>query len=115
MSGFTSARNSLDLNKFSINILKCIYVLQFWWKLNTRGIVKTCPFRFLRDYYGDTLDVMFLQFPNHFPWCFRMFPLVFLQFPREFQLFPLCISPVSFFRFCVLFIRIYNLYLQKHK
>ena len=30
MPGFTPARNSLALKKFSINILKCIYVLQFW-------------------------------------------------------------------------------------
>ena len=65
MPGFTSARISLDFKKFSINIPKCI-VLQFWWKLNTRKIVKTCPFHFLRDYYGDFLDVMFPQFPNHF-------------------------------------------------
>ena len=81
--------------------------LQFCWKLNTRKIVKTCWFRFLRDYYGDSLDVIFPQFPNHFlpyrfPWCFRMFPLVFLQFRRMFLLFPLSVSPVSYFRFCVL-------------
>ena len=28
---------------------------------------------FLRDYYGDSLDVMFPQFPNHF----LPFPMVF--------------------------------------
>ena len=72
MPGFISALISLDLKKFSINILKSI-VLQFWWKLNTRRIVKTCPFRFLRDYYGDSLNVMFPQFPNHF----LPFPIVF--------------------------------------
>ena len=48
-------------------------LLQFWRKLNTRGILKTCPFCFLRDYYGDSLDVMFPQFLNHF----LPFPLVF--------------------------------------
>ena len=36
--------------------------LQFWCKLNTRRIVKTCPLRFLRDYYGGSLDVMFSSF-----------------------------------------------------
>ena len=33
-------------------------ILQFWCNLNTRKIVKTCRFCFLRDYYGDSLDVM---------------------------------------------------------
>ena len=47
--------------------------LQFWCKLNTRGIVKTCPFCFLHDYYGDSLNVMFPQFPNHF----LPFPMLF--------------------------------------
>ena len=36
--------------------------LQFWCKLNTHRIVKTCPFRFLRDYYSDSLYVMLAQF-----------------------------------------------------
>ena len=49
--------------------------LQFWCKLNTRGIVKPYPFRFLCDYYGDSLDVMFPQFPNHF----LSFPMVLLH------------------------------------
>ena len=65
--------------------------LQFWFKLNTREIVKTCQFRFLHDYYGDSLDVMFPQFLTisyRFPWCFCMFPLVFLRFCRVFLLFP---------------------------
>ena len=30
--------------------------LQFWCKLNTCRNVKTCPFSFLRDYYGDYGD-----------------------------------------------------------
>ena len=47
--------------------------LEFWCKTNTRGVVKTCLFRFLHDYYGDSLDVMFPQFPNHF----LPFPMVF--------------------------------------
>ena len=50
--------------------------LQFWCKSNTRGIVKNSPFRFLRDYYGDSLDVMFPQFPNHFLPFPMMFPHV---------------------------------------
>ena len=48
-------------------------ILQFLCKLNTRRLVKSCPFRFLRDYSGDSLDVMFSQFPNHF----LPFPMVF--------------------------------------
>ena len=98
MPGFTSARISLDLKKFSINILKCIF-LQFWWKLNTRRIVKTCPFRFMCDCYGDSLDVIFLQFPNHFlpfpmvffpcfPWCSYDFLRCFYCFPSAFPQFP---------------------------
>ena len=99
MPGFTSAYNLLDLKKFSINILKCIYVLQFWWKLNTRRIVQTWAFCFPRDYYGDTLDVIFPQFPNHF-----------LPFPKVLpHVSPIVstissgvstVSPVSYFRFC---------------
>ena len=34
---------------------------------------KKCLFCFLCDYYGDYLNVMFLQFPNHF----LPFPMVF--------------------------------------
>ena len=75
--------------------------LQFWYKLNTYRIVKTCPFHFLRDHYGDSLEIMFLQFSNdflRFPWCFSMSPLVLLRFPRVFLLFLLNVSPVSYFR-----------------
>ena len=49
--------------------------LQFWGGLNTCRIVKICPFHFLHDYYHHSLDVMFPQFPNHFP----LFPMVFLH------------------------------------
>ena len=52
--------------------------LQFWCKLNTRTIFETCPFRFLRDYYGDSLDVMFAQFLNHFLPFSMVFPHVSL-------------------------------------
>ena len=58
------------LNVFKYKMLR---FLHFWCKLNTRGIVKACPFPFQRDYYGDTLDVMLPQFPNHF----LPFPMVF--------------------------------------
>ena len=51
--------------------------LQFWGKLNTRGIVKTYPFHFLRDYYRDFLNVMFPKFPNHFLPLPIVFPHVF--------------------------------------
>ena len=77
--------------------------LRFWYKLNTRGIVKSCVLCFLRDYYGDSPDVVFPSFlfiSYRLPWCFRMFPLVFLRFPRVFLLFPIGASPVSYFRFC---------------
>ena len=77
--------------------------LQFWYKLNTRGIVKSCVLCFLRDYYGDSSDVVFPSFlfiSYRLPWCFRMFPLVLLRFPWVFLLFPIGASPVSYFRFC---------------
>ena len=77
--------------------------LRFQYKLNTRGIVKSCVLCFLRDYYGDSPDVVFPSFlfiSYRLPWCFRMFPLVFLRFPRVFLLFPIGASPVSYFRFC---------------
>ena len=35
----------------------------------------------------------FLTIPYRFPWCFRMFPLVFLRFPRLFLLSPVSVSP----------------------
>ena len=77
--------------------------LRFWYKLNTRGIVKSCVLCFLHDYYGDSPDVVFPSFlfiSYRLPWCFRMFPLVLLRFPWVFLLFPIGASPVSYFRFC---------------
>ena len=58
--------------------------VQFWCKLSTSSIVKTCPFRFPRDYYGDSLDVMLpqLTISYRFPWCLGIVSLVFLQLPR---------------------------------
>ena len=47
--------------------------LQFWCKLITCRIFKTCPFCFLHNCYGVSLNVMFPQFPNHF----QPFPMVF--------------------------------------
>ena len=41
----------------------------------------------------------FLTISYRFPWCFHMFPLVFLRF-SVFLLFPPSVSPVSYFRFC---------------
>ena len=58
--------------------------LQFWCKLYTRRIVKTCLFRFLRDYYGNSLNDMFPQFPNHF-----------LPFPMVFPHVSLSVSTIS--------------------
>ena len=77
--------------------------LRFWYKLNTRGIVKSCVLCFLRDYYGDSPDVVFPSFlfiSYRLPWCFRMFPLVLLRVPWVFLLCPIGASPVSYFRFC---------------
>ena len=58
-----------------------------------------------RDYQSDPSNVMFPRFPvsYHFPWCFRLCLLVFLRFLPVFLLFPCSISPVSYFRFCVLY------------
>ena len=84
------------LNVFKYNMSR---FLKFWCKLNIRRIAKTCSFRFLRDYYGDFLDVMFSQFPNHsyrFPWYFPIFPLMFLQFLGGVSVG----FPASYFRFC---------------
>ena len=88
------------VNVFKDKMSSC---LRFWYKLNTRGIVKSCVLCFLRDYYGDSPDVVFPSFlfiSYRLPWCFRMFPLVFLRFPRVFLLFPIGAYPVSYFRFC---------------
>ena len=48
--------------------------LKFWCTLNTRRFAKTCPFRFLSNYYGESLDAMLSQFPNHY----LPFPMMFL-------------------------------------
>ena len=95
--GFTSASSLLDFPSSQLIILsvfkyKMSSLLQCWCKLNTREAVKTSPFCFLRDYYGDSLNVIFPQFPNHFlPF---LMVLVFLQFS-------LGVSPISYFRYCV--------------
>ena len=78
--------------------------LQFWCKYNTSRIVETCPFRFVFQVIIIAIPSM-LRFPSfltisyRFPWCFHMFPLVFLRF-SVFLLFPPSVSPVSYFRFC---------------
>ena len=56
---FCKSSQSLILNVCKYQISR---FLQFWCKLNTRGTVKT----FLRDYYCDSLNVLFPQFPSHF-------------------------------------------------
>ena len=43
----------------------------------------------------------FLAISYRSTWYFRMFPLVSLRFARVFLLFPLSVSPVSYFRFCL--------------
>ena len=72
--------------------------LQFWCKLNTSRIVKTCPFRFLRDYNSVIPSMLcflsFLTISYRFPWCFRIFPLVCLRFLRVFLQLPLSVSTV---------------------
>ena len=65
--------------------------LQFWCKLNTCRIVKTCPFHFLHHYYGDSFNVMFLQFPNHL----LPFPVVFLHVSPSVSTISLGVSTVS--------------------
>ena len=45
---------------------KMYRVLRLLCRLNTHTIFKTFSFRFLCDYYGDSVDVMLHQFPNHF-------------------------------------------------
>ena len=88
--------------------------LQFWCPLNKRGNAETCQFRFLRDYYDDSLDVMSAHLPNHFPPFPMVFPhvsLAFLQFPRVLLPFPLSVSLVSFLGFAIHSIA-NNLYLK---
>ena len=76
--------------------------LQFWRKLNTRRIVKTCLFVFCVINMGIPSMLYFPSFPTiyyRFLWCFCMFPLVFLWLPRVFLLFPISVSSISYFRF----------------
>ena len=102
--GFTSSRNWSGL-KFSQSIIlnafkyKMSRFLHFGGKLNTRGTVKTV----LRDYYCDTLNVMFPQFPNHlipFLMVFRHVTPSVSTFSSGVLQFPLSVSSVSYFRFC---------------
>ena len=66
--------------------------LQLWCKLTTRRIVKTSSFRFLRDYYGESLDVMFPTVSHGvsacFPECFYDFLECFYCFSSVFPPFP---------------------------
>ena len=81
---------------------------QFWCKLNTRGIVKTSPFCFLRDYFGDSLDVMFPQFPGHFLPFLMVFPYVSTSVSTTSS--GVCtVFPVCYFRFWVQYKQIMNL------
>ena len=77
--------------------------LKFCCTLNTRRFAKTCPFRFLSNYYGESLDAMLSQFPNHY----LPFPMMFLYVSPSVSTIslgdstdPLNISPVSYFTFC---------------
>ena len=68
-------------------------------------IVKTCPFRILRNHSGDSFNVMFPQFPNHFPPFSMMFPHVSPSvsiISSVVLLFHLSVFPVSYIRFCEL-------------
>ena len=79
--------------------------LQFWCKLNTPRIVKTCPFCFLRDYYGNSLDVMFPHFSNHF----LLFPMVFPYVPLRVSTNSLgifTVSPQCYPRFLLQILRV---------
>ena len=57
----------------------------------------------MRDYYGDSLDIMFPEFPNHFLLFPMVFPLVSLSVSTIFSGVP-TVSPPCFpgfhFRFC---------------
>ena len=94
---------SSQLIIFNIFKYKISRFLQFCYKLNTCEIVKTCPFRFLRDYYGNSFHVLLPQFPNHFLPFLMVFPHVSPSVSTIFSgvstVSPQC-SPVSFFRFC---------------
>ena len=65
--------------------------LQFWCKLKTGGTVTACPFRFLRDYYSDSLNVLFYQFPNYL----LPFPVVFPHVSPSVTTISLGVSTVS--------------------
>ena len=86
--GFTSAQNSLDIisNVFKHKISRILVQIKY-----TRKLVKTCPFRFLYDYYDDSLDNMFPQFPNHF----LLFSIVFPQVFSSVSTISLGVSTVS--------------------
>ena len=87
---------SIILNAFKYKMSR---FLHFGGKLNTRGTVKTV----LRDYYCDTLNVMFPQFPNHlipFLMVFRHVSPSVSTFSSGVLQFPLSVSSVSYFRFC---------------
>ena len=89
---------SSQLIILNVSNYKMSTILQFSCKLNTRRLVKSCPFRFLRDYSGDSLDVMFSQFPNHF----LPFPMVFLHVSFDVSAVSLGVStvpPECFLRF----------------
>ena len=61
-------------------------------------------------YSGDSLSAMcsgFLTVSDRLPWCFSMFSQVFR---RVFLLFPLSVSPVSYFRFRDI---LYSLYILR--
>ena len=76
---------------YFIIIYKLQRFLKFLSKLITRSIVKTCPFRFLLDYYGDSFDVMFPQFPNHF----LPFPMLSPHVSSSVSTIPSGVSTVS--------------------
>ena len=94
------------LVKISINNLRLLKhkisrFLQFWRELNTREI-KPVPFFFCVIITVISSMLHFLRFliiSFCFPWCFRIFPLVFLRFPWLFLWFSLSASPFSYFRF----------------
>ena len=95
------------LNVFQYKVPR---ILQFWYKSNTHKIVKTCPFRFLYNCYGDSLDVTLLQFSNHF----LLFPMVFPHVSISVSTISLGVSTVSpqyFPRFLFQILRLISLLL----